>query len=119
MIPKLRLKRALVGTSTDPRHQHFARPPDSLEEHNNWVREHTPPDKFHEIELKDGWAPLCRILDKPVPAEPFPRANDAEAVAKLSKEIMGKALMAWVGILTGTAALGYVGWWVWKMKMGN
>ncbi|KAL2024232.1 hypothetical protein VTK56DRAFT_9388 [Thermocarpiscus australiensis] len=87
---------------------------DSLEEHNNWVRDHTPPEKFHMVELKDGWEPLCRILNKPVPTEPFPRANDADAVNELSKKIFLKALMTWAGILSSTAIAGYGGWWVWK-----
>ncbi|KAK3308719.1 uncharacterized protein B0T15DRAFT_116694 [Chaetomium strumarium] len=89
--------------------------PKTLEEHNNWVRDITPPEQFHVIELKDGWEPLCQILNKPVPKEPFPRANDAEAVKQLSKDIFMKASMVWVGILTGTAALSYGGWWAWTM----
>ncbi len=28
--------------------------------------------------LGDGWEKLCRFLDKPVPATPFPRSNSAE-----------------------------------------
>jgi hypothetical protein len=79
------------------------------------VRDITPPEQFHVIELKDGWEPLCRILDKPVPKKPFPRANDAEAVMQLSKDIFMKASMVWVGILTGTAALSCGGWWAWTM----
>lgn len=84
--------------------------PESLEEHNNWVRDHTPADKFHVVELKDGWEPLCRILDKAVPTEPFPRANDAEAIKEISKAIFLRALLIWTGILTGTAVVGYGGW---------
>jgi hypothetical protein len=33
--------------------------------------------------VKQGWAPLCAFLDKPVPAEPFPRTNDREEFFKL------------------------------------
>lgn len=83
---------------------------DTITMHNEWVRSHTPPEKFHMVELKDGWAPLCRILDKPVPEEPFPRANDADAVAVLSKRILMRALLVWCGIFTGTALVGYGGW---------
>ncbi len=85
-----------------------------LEGHNKWVRNHTPPEKFHSVELKEGWAPLCRILDKPIPSEPFPRANDAEAVEKLAKTVIAKSLLVWVGILAGTTAMGYGIWRVWS-----
>ena len=27
------------------------------------------------FEAKEGWAPLCRFLDRPVPAGPFPHVN--------------------------------------------
>jgi hypothetical protein len=67
-----------------------------------------------EIELKDGWAPLCRILNKPIPDEPFPRANDADAVAELSRRIIRKTLMVWCGILSGTGLVGYLGWRLWS-----
>lgn len=87
---------------------------DTLEHHNNWVRDNTPPDKFHVVELKDGWEPLCRILDKPIPNEPFPRANDADAVRELSKKIFMRALITWGGILAGTSVLGCGAWWAWK-----
>jgi hypothetical protein len=82
--------------------------------HHKWVRDRTPPDKLFEIELKDGWAPLCRILDKPTPDEPFPRANDADAVAKLSRRIIIKTLMVWCAIFAGTGLVGYLGWRVWS-----
>jgi Sulfotransferase domain len=26
--------------------------------------------------VREGWAPLCRILEVPIPDEPFPRLND-------------------------------------------
>lgn len=87
---------------------------DTLEHHNNWVRDNTPPDQFHVVELKDGWEPLCRILDKPIPNEPFPRANDADAVRELSKKIFMRALITWGGILAGTSVLGCGAWWAWK-----
>ena len=83
---------------------------DTLIHHNQWVKDHTPPDKFFEVELKDGWAPLCRILNKPIPDGPFPRANDADAVAELSRSIFVRTLLAWCGIFTATGLVGYVGW---------
>jgi hypothetical protein len=28
------------------------------------------------FEVKEGWEPLCRFLDAPIPDEPFPHIND-------------------------------------------
>jgi len=40
------------------------------------VRSAIPADQLLVFEVKDGWAPLCEFLEKPVPSEPFPRTND-------------------------------------------
>lgn len=44
--------------------------------HNEMVRSAIPADQLLVFEVKDGWAPLCEFLEKPVPSEPFPRTND-------------------------------------------
>ena len=33
-------------------------------------------DHFLELNVKEGWAPLCEFLGKPVPDTPFPHVND-------------------------------------------
>ena len=66
------------------------------------------------VELKDGWAPLCKILNKPVPDAPFPRANDADAVDVLAKHIMSRAALAWLGIVSSAGAAAYGAWWLWQ-----
>jgi Sulfotransferase domain len=42
-----------------------------MDEHNQYVRGVTPPEKFHMMELSEGWAPLCKILGTSIPDEPF------------------------------------------------
>ncbi|OJJ49300.1 hypothetical protein ASPZODRAFT_60072 [Penicilliopsis zonata CBS 506.65] len=45
-------------------------------EHYAMVRRMTPPHRLLEFNLaEDGWEPLCRFLDKPVPDTPFPHLN--------------------------------------------
>jgi len=39
------------------------------------VRAAIPPDRLLVFNVADGWEPLCRFLDAPVPATPFPRVN--------------------------------------------
>lgn len=85
-----------------------------MDEHNEYVKQVTPPAQFHMMALSDGWAPLCDVLKLPVPDEPFPRANDAEAVEGLNKEILKEAGSRWAGIVAVTGGLVYGVSWLWK-----
>ncbi len=42
---------------------------------NQAVRDAVPAEKLLIFTPSDGWEPLCRFLDAPVPAVPFPRSN--------------------------------------------
>lgn len=44
--------------------------------HNEAVKAAVPPERLLVYQVKEGWEPLCRFLDVPVPAEPFPRSNN-------------------------------------------
>jgi hypothetical protein len=44
--------------------------------HNEAVKQTIPADQLLVYEVKQGWEPLCKFLDVPVPAEPYPRTND-------------------------------------------
>ena len=48
------------------------------ERHTAEVQAAFGPDRLLTYELASGWEPLCRFLDVPVPASPFPRGNDAD-----------------------------------------
>ena len=50
--------------------------------------------------VEDGWEPLCRLLDKPIPDEPFPRANDAAAVESFFKSMVLKRLLRRAHVFT-------------------
>ncbi|HYD10636.1 MAG TPA: sulfotransferase, partial [Acidimicrobiales bacterium] len=45
------------------------------ERHLAEVRERIPAERLVEWVPSDGWGPLCRMLDVPVPDEPFPVTN--------------------------------------------
>jgi hypothetical protein len=58
----------------------------AYEAHNEEVRDEVPADKLIEWSPGDGWGPLCRALDLPEPAEPFPHRNttaELRAMARL------------------------------------
>lgn len=46
--------------------------------HNRAVRDEVDPERLLIFEVAEGWAPLCRFLDRPEPDEPFPRVNTTE-----------------------------------------
>ena len=47
----------------------------AYERHNAAVRAEVPASRLVEWQPGDGWEPLCRALDVPVPDEPFPHVN--------------------------------------------
>lgn len=50
----------------------------AYERHNAEVRQSVPSHRLLEWRATDGWAPLCRALDVPVPDQPFPWTNRRE-----------------------------------------
>ena len=48
------------------------------ERHIEEVRRTILPERLLVYQVADGWEPLCRFLDRPVPAEPFPQVNTTE-----------------------------------------
>jgi sulfotransferase family protein len=43
--------------------------------HIEAVKRGLPPERLLVCEIAEGWAPLCRFLERPVPDAPFPRVN--------------------------------------------
>lgn len=46
--------------------------------HNHAVTTETPAERLLVFDVADGWEPLCRFLEVPVPTVPFPHANDRD-----------------------------------------
>ena len=40
------------------------------------VKKHIPSDRLLEFDVTQGWAPLCEVLELPVPETEFPRSNN-------------------------------------------
>ncbi len=56
-------------------------------EHNRDVQAAVPPERLLVFDVKEGWEPLCRFLDVPVPeGEPFPHVNDASDFDRRQRE---------------------------------
>ena len=53
----------------------------SVKYYNNWVEEvknSVPSDRLLIFSVKEGWEPLCKFLDVPIPDGPFPNTNDTK-----------------------------------------
>ena len=57
-----------------------------FERYGERVCDAIPRDRLLEFEAKDGWEPLCSFLGVPVPAMPYPRVNEREAMQSLATE---------------------------------
>ena len=87
-------------------------------EHYAMVEMVTPPAQFLRYRLDDGWEPLCRFLNKPIPDVDFPRVNEAAALSEkiglIARRGISNALVSslWVAIPMAVLALS---WWVLRM----
>ena len=78
------------------------------EAHIEEVKAAVQTDRLLVMKVSEGWAPLCRFLDVPVPDEPFPRVNDRAEMLRLIRRFHA------VGYVTaGVAVVVLIGLAVW------
>jgi Sulfotransferase domain len=60
---------------------------DVFNQHNERVRQSVPPAQLLVYEIREGWEPLCKFLELPIPeGKPFPHLNDtAEFQARIKR----------------------------------
>jgi hypothetical protein len=64
------------------------------------VKATAPPERLLVFEAKEGWEPLCRFLDVPVPPGEYPHLNDAATIRRL---LLAARVAGW-GLVAGLAA---------------
>lgn len=60
-------------------------------DHYDHVRRVVPADNLLEWSPKEGWEPLCKFLEQPIPSTPFPRANEAAVFQQKSATVVRDA----------------------------
>lgn len=78
-------------------------------EHCNMIRGLVPKENLLEWDTEDGWEPLCQFLQKPIPDEPFPHANDRSGFQKREQQALGlwaKQGMLNFGLIVSTVVTG-------------
>jgi hypothetical protein len=88
LMERMWLQSGLIpnGTDTDSETMKSA-----MERFNAEVQETVPADRLLVWPVSDGWEPLCRFLELPVPDTPFPHLNDSKV---FGERIVDGALLA-------------------------
>merc|ERR1712013_817051 len=70
-----------------------------FKEHIAEVCFQVPADKLLVFDVKEGWEPLCKFLDVPVPDTPFPNINNSTEVRRVFNTMKAVAWLAILGVL--------------------
>lgn len=57
-------------------------------DHYDHVRRVVPADNLLEWSPKEGWEPLCKFLEQPIPSTPFPKSNEAAIFQQKSATVI-------------------------------
>ncbi|KAJ6109658.1 hypothetical protein N7486_001893 [Penicillium sp. IBT 16267x] len=75
---------------------------DSYLQHNDRVRNGVNPDQFLELQLGDGWEPLCAFLGVSVPDKPYHRVNNTNEFNQGAEEadaaMLSGILKPWLAV---------------------
>ncbi len=88
------VRKAILAETFDNRFEDKAHAIEVFERHNQEVRDAIDPARLLVFDVREGWAPLCRFLEVPIPGEPFPRLNDTastQAMIRLMRDQFAKA----------------------------
>jgi hypothetical protein len=87
------VRKAILADVFDNRFEDKAHAIEVFNRHNQEVRDTIDAKRLLVFDVREGWAPLCRFLEVPVPSEPFPRLNDTastQAMIQMMRESIAK-----------------------------
>ncbi|KXH44182.1 hypothetical protein CSIM01_04486 [Colletotrichum simmondsii] len=65
--------------------------------HIAYLKSVVPPERLIFFDVRDGWKPLCKALDLPVPEDvPFPNINDGKAIQTFAMKQIKRGLGTWL-----------------------
>ena len=72
-----------------------------FQEHIEEVKATIPPERLLVFQVKDGWEPLCRFLNKPIPDCPFPKVNEKKEMQRMIviSNVVGALFFAATGLV--------------------
>src|SRR3984957_1437682 len=69
------VRKSILVETFDNRFEDKAHAIEVFKRHSQEVRDSVDLARLLEFDVREGWAPLCRFLDVPIPDEPVPRLN--------------------------------------------
>ena len=63
------------------------------EAHNAEVRRRVPRSQLLVYSVDQGWGPLCKFLDLPIPDQPFPNLNDQHMFRRFCRVLLGASVV--------------------------
>lgn len=89
---------------------------DVWDRHIAYLERTVPKQKLVYFDVKDGWKPLCKALNMPVPeGVDFPKINDGKAIDKFAKKQVQSGLLRWA-VVIGCCAVGGLSVWQGLLK---
>ena len=88
------VRKAILAETFDNRFEDKAHSIEVFNRHTQEVRDTIDPARLLVFDVREGWAPLCRFLDVPIPDESFPRLNDTattQAMIRMMRESTRKS----------------------------
>lgn len=76
----------------------------SMHQHYDKVRSLVPKERLLEYHVSDGWEPLCKFLDKPVPTEELPFINKSTGFAQKDRQRLVSMVTGQLKKVIGIAA---------------
>lgn len=62
----------------------------------NKIKTSIAAERVLEYRIQDGWAPLCKFLNKEVPLQPFPRVNDVKEFEEIKQGYIHRGMAIWL-----------------------
>jgi hypothetical protein len=81
------VRKAILAETFDNRFEDEAHTIEVFKRHNQEVRDSFEPARLLVFDVRQGWAPLCRFLEVPIPDEPFPRLNDTASTQAMIRRM--------------------------------
>ena len=81
------VRKAILTETFDNRFEDKAYTIEVFKRHTQEVRDTIDPARLLVFDVKEGWAPLCRFLEVPIPDEPFPRLNDTASTQAIIQRL--------------------------------
>jgi len=95
-----------------------ARTRDAFHDHYARIKATVPSERLLEYQVgRDGWEPLCKFLNRPVPTTDSPRLNDSAAhKSSQNKRLISKVLNAAIKVIVYASPVFFalVVWYFWR-----